>query len=61
MTPDEFRDARERLGLSVNKLAQALGVKPRSVWRWQSGDQAVPGPVAALMRLMLRQCIGRDA
>ena len=54
MTPEEFRAARDRLGLSLSELARALNVNPRTVCRWQDGSQAVPGPVAAAIGMKLR-------
>ena len=43
MTPREFRAARLALGLSVEQLAERLGVDPRSVRRWQNGHGPIPG------------------
>ena len=53
MTPDEFRQARERLGLSARELADKLGVHPRTVQRWAGGSQRVPGPVVAALHAYL--------
>ncbi len=53
MTPEEFREARVTLGLSVNKMAHVLSVDPRTIHRWQDGSQGVPGPVVAAIRMML--------
>ncbi len=55
MTPQEFRVAREKLGLSVEKLARLLVVHPRTVQRWQNSNQNVPGPVAKAIRLLAEQ------
>ncbi len=55
MTPQEFRVAREKLGLSAAKLAARLGVHVRTVRRWADGSQDVPGPVAVAMRSFLRE------
>ena len=54
MTPHEFRQAREQLGLSVAKLADRLSVTERSVWRWQSGAQPVPARIEKHLQLLLR-------
>lgn len=35
MTPREIRETRERLGLSLDGLAEALGVHRMAVWRWE--------------------------
>ncbi len=41
-----MRGIRTELGLSQEALAQALGVSPRSVARWEEGD-VNPSPLAA--------------
>jgi transcriptional regulator with XRE-family HTH domain len=38
MTPAEIRAAREALGLSLDGLAEALGVRKMSVWRWEQPE-----------------------
>ena len=54
MMPEEFREARLTLGLSIVKMAERLGVHHRTVLRWQDGTQDVPGPVAAAVRMMTK-------
>lgn len=55
MTAAEFRRARATLGLSAERLAKLLGIASgRTVRRWESGDSAIPGPVAKLVEIMLR-------
>ena len=39
MAPAEFREARDKLGLSAAKLAEKLGVHVRTIWRWQEGSR----------------------
>lgn len=41
MTAAEFRIARERLGVTGDWLAGQLGVEPRAVRRWESGDRVI--------------------
>ena len=53
MTATEFKALRSSLGLSAAKLAEALGVCPRSIWYWERGRK-VPEPVARLARLLER-------
>ena len=53
MTPEEFRAARAALGLSVERLAAALQVTPRTIRRWQNGARRVPGPAAVAIERML--------
>ena len=61
MTPQELKSIRHALGLSVKGLAFALSepghkaVNPRTVRRWETGQQDIQGPVAVAMRLMLRE------
>ncbi|WP_425152903.1 helix-turn-helix domain-containing protein [Candidatus Palauibacter sp.] len=53
MDPGEFRARRAELRLSVRELARVLGVTPRTIYRWQSGKQRVPGPAAAAIRSLI--------
>lgn len=48
MTPQEFKDARNALGLSARQLGGILGVNPRTIRRWEDarGDRP-PNPIAA--------------
>src|SRR5690349_17020033 len=49
-TPEEFRAAREALGLSAEGLARMLRVESgRTVRRWEAGEREFPGPVIVLM------------
>jgi len=58
MTPQEFRRALARLGLSQVQVAKQLGVAPRTVRYWLAKDKAtrtpIPEPVAILVRLWLK-------
>ena len=55
MTPTEFKDARNELGLSANKMAQALGLADgRTVRRYEAGDRPIPGPVIIALGYMIR-------
>jgi len=60
MTADEFRAALAMVDLSVAAFADllvALGDrandKLRTVQRWAAGTQDIPGPVVALLQLMV--------
>lgn len=46
MTPAEFRAARKRLGMTVDELAEALGMTDRMMNHYASGAQPVPVTVA---------------
>ena len=54
MTPDQFRAAIERLGLTQEQAGLWLGVSGRQGQRYANGEAAIPGPVARLIRLVLR-------
>ncbi len=49
MTPAELKTMREAVGLSVPDLAALAGVQDRSVRYWESGRNAVPADVAAMV------------
>lgn len=51
MTTGSLKDCLARLGLKQAELAQLLGVSPRTVSLWATGEQALPGPVAGYLRL----------
>lgn len=51
MTTGSLKDCLARLGLKQAELAQLLGVSPRTVEPWATGEQALPGPVAGYLRL----------
>ena len=59
MDAEQFRQAREVLGMTQTELAHKVGVKPgkhmdRTVRRWEKGERKVPGSVAVLVEMLLR-------
>jgi hypothetical protein len=54
MTPKQYVDAIDRLGLSQRAAGAFLGVDERQSRRWVAGDSAIPESVAKLLRLMVR-------
>ncbi|OLB80752.1 MAG: hypothetical protein AUI14_05745 [Actinobacteria bacterium 13_2_20CM_2_71_6] len=42
-SPDARRQLREACGLSVNDLAQSVGVTPAAVRQWERGERAPRG------------------
>lgn len=54
MTPKQYADAIERLGLSQRAAGAFLGVEERQSRRWIAGDSAIPESVAKLLRLMIK-------
>lgn len=56
MTPDQFRAALAGLGLTQAGFARIALVDARTVRRWCGGMRAVPGPVIALLDMLIRCC-----
>jgi DNA-binding transcriptional regulator YiaG len=54
MTPKQYIEAIDRLGLSQRAAGRFLGVDERQSRRWAAGDSAIPESVAKLLRLMIR-------
>lgn len=55
MSKDEYGEALERLGISNRSFClEVIDVDDRSGRYWIDGTHAVPGSVAALLRLALR-------
>ena len=48
-----FKEARRRLGLSFNELADAFRLDERTLRRWEAGDRQVPQSVLILLELCL--------
>jgi DNA-binding transcriptional regulator YiaG len=53
MTPDEYRQAIEQLGLSRVAAARLLGVDARTSRRWASGERDVPPPAVRFLRYLI--------
>ena len=47
MTPIEFKQSREAMGLSVRDLAHVLGTEERTIRKWETENGIGPNPVAA--------------
>ena len=60
LTPKQYADAIDRLGLSQRAAGRFLGVEERTSRRWISGESAVPESVAKLLRLMIARKINPD-
>lgn len=54
MTPKQYAEAIDRLGLSQRSAARFLGVDERTSRRWIADEGAIPESVAKLLRLMIR-------
>jgi len=55
MTPDQYRAAIGRLGLSQVGAAKLLGVDPRTSRRWACGEREVPAPAERFLLYLLAQ------
>lgn len=50
MTPEEFKETRRKLGLTLSQLAEILDVDARTIRKWEAthgANQRAPNPVAA--------------
>ncbi len=55
MEGSELKEKREKLGLTQTKLAEILGVKMNTVYRWESGILAVPQSIELAMETVERK------
>jgi hypothetical protein len=53
MTPQQFRDAIAKLGLSQERAGLWLGLSRRQGQRYATGEQKIPEPVAKFVRLVI--------
>ena len=60
MTPDELRDAIKTLGFSALGFARRANVAGRTIRQWLGGDRGIPGPVVALVELLLEVPAARE-
>lgn len=60
MTGAELRDLRRAMDLTQAQLARALGLSlengTKTVYRWETGRQEVPGPAALAVRFLANRC-----
>jgi len=59
MTQDELREALASLNIKQADFAQLVGVTPRAVTLWLSGERAIHGAVEAYLRLFLSLPVGQ--
>jgi DNA-binding transcriptional regulator YiaG len=60
MTPKQYADAIERIGLSQRGAGKFLGVDERTSRKWIAGDARIPESAAKLLRLMVRLKLNPD-
>jgi len=53
VTPDEYRETIERLGLSQIAAAKLLGVDDRTSRRWACGERDIPPPAERFLRYLI--------
>ena len=53
MTPNEYRETIEKLGLSQIAAARLLGVDERTSRRWASGERDIPPPAVRFLRYLI--------
>lgn len=53
MTARQLRRLRKALGWSQARLAEALGVHPMTVSKWERGEQPIPQMAALAIRCMV--------
>lgn len=54
MTPRQYREAIERLGLSQEAAGEFFGYSARQGQRWANNERPVPRAVAIAIRLMIK-------
>jgi len=52
MTPEELRNRIAVLGLDTSDAARILGVEPRTMRRWLTGEKDITRPVIILLNLI---------
>jgi DNA-binding transcriptional regulator YiaG len=57
MTPKQYEDAIEKLGLSQRASSKLVGVGERQVRKWIADEAKIPKSVARLLRLMIKHGI----
>jgi len=53
MTPEQFCEAIDALGLTQDTAATLLGVHPRTTRRWANAEREIPGPVDNFLRYLV--------
>ena len=54
MDGNELQKARESLRLSRSGMAELLDVDRTTIWKWETGRRRVPGIVAKLLEVSLK-------
>ena len=53
MTPEELRETRKRLGISIRSFARLLGLSDHMMlYHWEAGNKRIPLYISLLIRLV---------
>lgn len=55
METEEYRAALDKLGINQQAAGRMFAVGSRTAGRWAQGQARIPGPVALVLRLMLKK------
>ena len=53
MTKEQIKQARQELGLSVNAMAQRLGIDRNTYGKWERGEQRAPAIAATAIKWLV--------
>lgn len=53
MNAEQLKQARQQLGLSVNAMAQRLGIDRNTYGKWERGEQRAPAIAATAIRWLV--------
>lgn len=59
MTPEQFKETRDRLGLTQGQLAYKIGMSERAIQYYEQGGRTIPAPVSMLLEGFLK-AVGRE-
>lgn len=60
MTPRQYRNALETLGLTQEEFSRQLEIGTRTSYRWAAGDGPIPHAVALVLRYWLATGMAPD-
>jgi DNA-binding transcriptional regulator YiaG len=55
MTGRELKTLRTKLALTQDALAERLGVRMNTVWRWENGERHIPEMVVRLLPYLAKE------
>jgi len=55
VTGQELHSIRQKLSLTQAALAEAIGVTPNTIARWERGEMAISGPAAKLLEKLAKE------